>query len=318
MKPWLLAFAALLSVTPAAADDCTLKQAASLDLVESSDGYPLVPLVVSGTTRYFYLDLAGPRSVVSSNFADELKLERKGLGVLSANLSADAIVTLPSLQIGAVNGVKVPVLMRSDAMGSSRDPRAVGFMGLDLLSNFDIELDLAHNKLKLFAHEHCPGKVVYWANEYTTAPLKFDLAKDLRIEMLLDGKPIDVLLGSANRWSAISMRVAYEDFDLDKDSPGMEAVGDPNAKPPIYKYPFKTLSAGGVIIKNPDIRVYGDRHDAICDDKMRFSGPLGFLGFRQQCFGVGLMLTNAELRQLHLYLALTEKVAYATAASAHK
>ena len=307
MKSVLVALAAILLGLPAAAQDCTLKQVASLDLVDSTDGYILAPLTISGTTRYFYLNLASPLSYVESRFADEMKLTRKGLGKVAQAVNADAIVFLPSLQFGAATGTNVPVLVRTNASPYG-DSRAVGVLALDLLSSFDIELDLARSKLNLFSQEHCPGKVVYWANEFTTVPLSYRRNQDLHLEMSLDGQSVDVLLNPSTPRSQISMAIAYYRLGLGPESPGMELVSDSNSKVPLYKYPFKTLSAGGVTIRNPSIYVFGNQHDVICDRK----------SFPIQCFGQGLMLTKSELKQLHLYLALTEGVAYVTSASTHK
>lgn len=305
MKFLVAMLAAMLLSTPVAAQDCTLKRAASLDLVDSADGYILAPVAVSGTTRYLYLNLASPLSVIFSTFADAMKLERKGLGNISWEVQAAQAAVLPSLEIGASGGTNVQVILKPISAPPG-DSRAIGILALDLLSGFDIELNLADGKLNLFSQAHCPGKVVYWANEFTTVPLSYALNKDLHLEMELDGKSIDVLLNPSASRSQIPMQTAYYMFGLNPASPGMESVK--TAGQPLYKYPFKSLSAGGVTIKNPNIYVFGDRHDRVCSTR---SIPI-------QCYGEGLMLTKAELKQLHLYLALTEGVAYVTSASAHK
>ena len=84
-----------------------------------------------------------------------------------------------------------------------------------------------------------------------------------------------------------------EIFEFDGKSPLLQPDTDPDLGGRIYRYPFKSLTFGGVAIDNPDIVL-------VPDAQSRFPG-----GHR---FVLGMNI----LRRLHLYIAYREKKLYVT------
>ena len=66
---------------------------------------------------------------------------------------------------------------------------------LDLLHNYDVDLDIDAGKFKLFSQDHCPGKVVYWpASTVTVVPIRVVRSGHIIVPVVLDGHAIDALL----------------------------------------------------------------------------------------------------------------------------
>jgi hypothetical protein len=77
------------------------------------------------------------------------------------------------LKLGNISLGGTPVAITQYLIGG--DHRVTVILGLDILTMFDVELDLAHHKINLFAKDHCPGKVIYWTKNAGVAsvPMKF-------------------------------------------------------------------------------------------------------------------------------------------------
>lgn len=299
------------------ADGCKLQQAASLDMVPSSDGHLLVALPVSGVERYFYLEIADPFSSISTDFAfhagfDQQALQRNAAPIILGQLIKQTAI-VPSLQMGRVSGTNVRLAMLPKF--ELPDKRAIGILGLDLLTSFDVELDFSKNKLNLFSTDHCPGQVVYWAKQFASTTLQPDKNWHLywRAEMMLDGQPVLVAFSTLSDHSLMPLSLAHSLFGISTDSAGLVTTTEATyGTRPIYKYPFKNLSVDGLAISNPNILIYSDAGEIVCDNHAKF-GPAGI-----RCETAGdFVLTLSELRKLHLYFAFGENMLYLTAADAH-
>jgi hypothetical protein len=208
----------------------------------------------------------------------------------------------------------------------SDDPKVAGVLGYDVLRRFDIELDLAHNKVNLFSQDHCPSKVVYWTHTAAIAatPIKvLDLAA-LNIPMQLDGKDVNAQISTSAPYALLHRHIARVSFGLDSPvSPAPAAAtgtrGDSAEAPKAQPYSFKTLSVDGITISNPVVYPYGQDKSYICNGTTHEEpAPLRSM-MRQMvtCYGEpDMFLGRSVLRQLRIYLALQERMMYATAADA--
>jgi hypothetical protein len=304
----------LFTTRHAFADGCQLKQVASLDVLPASNGGLLVPVSVNGVQKFFEFDIEANFSYVSPSLIDELKLERQTLRfdeVESVGFAASASVNVPDIRIGS-GEFKTPRLFVSNSPPS--DSRIAGELGLDILTIFDVELDLGHQKINLFMKDHCKGQVVCWADTYDSFPIVRDGANGYQFQMWLDGTPIDVWLSTAAQRMALFRNTAGRLFNIRMDSPLLQPADPlPSAHPVVaYRYPFKNLYVGKLSFRDPPIYIL----DADgCDyGKHIFNATLA----SRRCVGAGLALTKKELQQIRLYLAFGEMTAYVTGADAHK
>ena len=290
-----------------AAEDCRLKQVAALALKLDAAGEYTIPLTVGGQERRFVLGLNVPFSAISGSFADAQGFKSHNLpDALVPELGGEKIerqVDVPEFSIGPVRAKDYRMLRVQNAVVS--DPDVTGVAGLDLLENFDVELDLKNSALRLFSQDHCKGRVVYWADSSAVVPFDVDKSGHIAFAMQLDGKKVNVDFDVARGPALMPLPVAKRVFDLTGTSPGMQALPQGTS----YRYPFKSLSLEGIQIANPAIVLYP------------WTGPecrpnLHFVeGRESRCFGVADMRLRAdELDKLRLYFAFKEKTLYATAA----
>ena len=280
--------------------DCALKQLASLPLERMADGAVAVSIKVEGVDEKFLLGLDVPFSEIVGSVAEGLNLRSNGLGKKS--------YAVENFEIGGVKGVGTFFYTLQENQAA---PGTTGILGLDLLSHFDLELDLKHGKLNLFSPDHCAGQGVYWATSAAVVPFE-RVAPFGRVVLNaeLDGKPVRLgLPGGSQFHTALSMGVLSTVFGIPANSPDLKPVTASN--PPAFRYPFKSLSIGGVVMNNPAIDIYQQDGDLLCGDKWIQSRA-------KRCFGgVQVQLGLDKIEALRLFLSFREGVLYVTAADAH-
>lgn len=300
----------LFAVTAAArADDaCTLKLVADLAIKAEADGRYIMPVTLDGQPHWFVVGLNVPFSAITGKFADAQGYKSHPLphgissGVMGDTMTQQTVV--PDIALGPAHAKDFQMLRGGDHM--AKDAEITGIVGLDLLANFDVELDLKHDHLRLFSQDHCKGRVVYWSDTSAVVPFDKDASGHFAFDMQLDGKEVTVDFVVTKGSATMPSRTAKRIFDLDGSSPGMEAhpVGDKT----YYRYPFKSLSLGGIAISNPAIVIFPTSRECRPDPHDNTVA---------RCYGeADLDLRGAELSHLRLFLSFKEKKLYATAADA--
>jgi hypothetical protein len=160
------------AVAQARAEDCSLKQIASLPLQRGPNGLPLVPVLLGGKSILMLLDTGAARGVIDATLAQQMGLPafkisqprpifvvpgRPLLDVVqfhSANMylsngtQLDHFATVPSLDIGASHSADVKFLLAG--IDEPAAPTLKGILGSNLLRNFDVEIDPLAGKVNLF------------------------------------------------------------------------------------------------------------------------------------------------------------------------
>jgi predicted aspartyl protease len=307
-----LVIVALLAITPtpAFAQDCALKQLTSVDLKYDPSGGPLIPVTINGQPEAMLIDTGGYESTVTEQTVDSFHLSEVGLPrpfwlELADGKFMSRAAWLSELTIGPMRAKdwRFAVIPRAEA-GSNN---WAGTISPDILANYDVEFDFGAGKFSLLSQDHCPGQVVYWTKgAYASIPIEVS-ARDyhIRLTAMLDGKPVNVLIDTGTSTSAMNFSTARELFGIAPDDPALVRLWCPAcaADSPLngtVRYPFKTLSFGGVNVQNPRINLYPDTLKGLGN------------GYQNQ-----LLIGMTILRELHLYIAYGEKKLYVTGADAH-
>ena len=300
---------AVLAALPAHAEKCALPLVASLDLTPLSNGDYTIPVSIGGVERRFSLGLNNPFSVISGPLADSLGYRTVKISKsLETHLNGETIdrrVVVGDLQIGVSRGKDFQML-RSDV--SAAKLGVDGVAALDLLRNFDVELDLAARKLKLFSPNDCQNKA-YWASSLAEVKFTTDMSGHVEFAMRLDDKDVDVDFEVTDGPAIMHTNTLKRLFDLTLESPGVVAETQDGGTR--WYYPFKSLSIGAIAINNPRIALLPDDGPECRHQLQTVSGRT------MRCFGAAeLHLRGGSLKALHLYFDFKHRVLYATPADA--
>jgi hypothetical protein len=311
----------------AATQECKLSQVASIQLANAPDGTPLVPVKINGNLVNLKLDLNDPFSFLASDASAQLKLAQTDSPYMQApNFLLETVqtkdlvfkgkalvVTVPEMEIGALTARNIQLF---SASGLTTNGEAGG-IGLNILANYDIELDLAKSRLNFFDPNHCPGQVVYWTHEPVgVVDMQPMPGGTYHYAFNLDGKRIGAFLSADRKETLLAFPVAREDFNLTHTSKDVTPAGTDEQYGSLYRYPFKALDANGLAISSPEVYIFGDEYyDKVCDSEFhsRTWDNNGYTCRGDAALKIGLH----ELRALHLFFDFREKKLYATAAGAN-
>jgi len=325
MRIWTAGFAAAMLWTGAAsAQDCALKQYESLPL----EVYPnrlLLPVTIGTTPEKLVFRMDDAASAINSDVAEKLELHVRSM---PPNVhfhrngeELTRIARVDELHLGhqVLNNYEF-LMLKPGTYGDG----VVGDFGTQLFKTIDFELDLAGGKLNLFSSDRCPGHAVYWTKTFAQLPLKPAKGIDyVRAQLELDGHPVMVAFSTVGR-SRIGMNAMRGVFGIDETSPDLTAVGEDLLGHKLYRYPFKSLTADGLTITNPDIVVYDEAPRPGCNDKLHFKFPEPSEQVHStlqprlaQCFGADdAVIGLSVLKKLHLFVSAKENVMYLTSADA--
>lgn len=302
--------------TPPEGAACQLRQLASLDVKVLDSGQVLVPVTMRKMEAYMYLNLAGPFSSISQQAVDRFALRltaiAKALEITSGTQRVQHYAVVADFVLGGIHYPEENFFIEphSTTSASYGSTEIIGILGIDLLWQMDIELDLAHRKLNLYAPDHCPGQVVYWAARYEVVPLLRDAFGEFYFPMELDGRKLEATLSTDSSVTTLSTDVTRRVYGFDKESPGIESVTDAGGKT-TAQYRAMKLTAAGLSVTDEKVRLI-DPPTNSC----RLSRKNGAIGYSDCLYRYPLKLGSDVLAKLHIYIATKENLLYFTDAGA--
>ena len=305
----LAAGAILLAVTnvPALSQTCQLRQAASIDIEFAPNGGVLVPVTIAGQPEKMLLQLSDAHSALTQDTVSQLKLASspvpRSLSIQYMQQHVAFTATAKDFSLGGIKGD-----VETYVVGSlhSYDPNVAGVLSLDVLENFDVELDLNARKLNLYAADHCPGKVVYWTHGPVAAlPMAIEKLGNFTVPMTLDGQAIRASFTTSRLFSLMDIGDAQQKFGVTETSPGVGAPQKLENGLTVRPYKFQSLTGDGVTVSNPSVMlVLDDPSSALCKPHQDHpDAPRSGSLFIAHCYGAesALDLGLDLQRRLHLF-----------------
>jgi hypothetical protein len=235
-------------------------------------------------------------------------------GKLISEYAVAQILTFGTLQMLHAQFLLVPRTAESSALS---DPGAdVGAIGLDMFSKVDFELDFMNKKLNLYSQEHCPGSVVYWANNYASTPFRRGAMGEAYFPFEIEGKKIEASLSTGTSITTLTTDATKRLYGFDEHSADIETRKDSEGNV-TAQYRAMAITTPGLNVTNTQIQL-AQRPMKECSLQLRGRGD----GVAQyfNCTGseAPLHIGLNVLEKLHLYFATKENVLYFTAADAQK
>lgn len=287
------------SAWPAWAEEpqhCGLMEATSLDMEQDAYATPVVHVGIHGSDRKMIVDTGGIYSLLKESAVKDLGLNKVPVQELVSNMFSGEFLGYAAkaedFTIGRIRYEAYNFTVVSDAQFGKTD--ISGTIAPDVMSHFDAEFDFAGKKFNLFSQKHCPGAVVYWADDYAKLPLKRDEASHIYTDGKLDGQDIMISFDTGSSFSTMSEDHARA-FGWDGKKESLIKV-DMGGTDPLYVYPFKSLELHGITIAHPKIVAMGPKYRTSED----------------------MILGMNVMKQLRIYIAYGERTMYVTGANAKR
>lgn len=208
-----------------------------LELAQSSGGTLFVPVVVNGQPRKFVIDTGASITAVTPTTARELRLAATGDTMLINDETVALVANLRTLSVGTAHHSDVRVAIVALPAAKRIDERFDGILGLDILGQYDVVVDLQRHRLVL----HPPGHVAQTDGAQHMSQVRFERVRNGLVQltaMLDDNPPIPAILdlgsqhtvvnsagarwlafnrsGYINGWRPKSIRIGdFEAYELD-------------------------------------------------------------------------------------------------------
>jgi predicted aspartyl protease len=163
---------------------CQLQAIAELH-AESPGGAPIIDGTINGEPVRIMIDTGAGYSVLARSQAERLRLPKVPVsGAELFQVGGQTTVfaaTVKQLRFGNFAARDLILWVTGDPDAPSG---ATLYLGEDFLSQYDVELDLAHGVVRLFDSKGCaPGQLDYWSAPYSIAPLTAGASAETEVEI---------------------------------------------------------------------------------------------------------------------------------------
>jgi predicted aspartyl protease len=228
--------------------------------LETVNGLPLVTVLANGAALTLILDTGAERTVLTSAAAErvggtspQIQFRRSLNGVTGSLPSRE--IEFKSLTIG---GVEIPwrrVRIATTAMPPMLS-RVDGVLGTDVLSKFDLDLDLPNRRMSLYNKGTCMPD---WADPNAEIKIGRSAANDhLFFPVQLDHRRITATIDTGAQRTTLSAAtaraMAITDAALAHDPP-VYTRGFGGGSLPSRIHRFESLTIGNIRLSNPEIVV---------------------------------------------------------------
>jgi predicted aspartyl protease len=253
----LLAFSACQSV----AGTCAIEPQAAVP-VEAAGSVPTVSVILDGKPATLILDSGAERTALTLDALKRLNIRfdfahqatAHGIGAEMTTVTA----RIRSFEIGGMvlRDRLVPVVPISLPKLPGGQPD--GLLGADILSGYDVDLDLPHAMMTLYRARPCPDSKPPWNAAYITFRGRLHRNR-LLIPIELDGQQLAAVLDTGASagvtiGEAAALRIGVTEEALGQD-PMLSVAGVARDKVGIHLHRFALVKVGPDIVRNPVLPV---------------------------------------------------------------
>lgn len=245
-----------------AASACRYIEQASLDMSRSNtSATPSVEGEINGKPVRMLLDTGASQTYIMRAEADRQKLNPERIRRMAQGVGGRSSIFLVKLKDFAIGNahatnLRFPVV-------ETESPDIAALIGADFLMQYDVELQLAENRVKLFRADHCQDKALaYWDENAMSVPMELiDGKYSARVQVKLNDVTLWALIDSGASRSVIDMSVARK-LGFATDAPGVRYSGKAGGIGPekrdIWNMTFDSFTIGDEMVQHPRIGVMED------------------------------------------------------------
>lgn len=185
-----------------------------------ADGKDVLFMVDSGADTLLFAAEAAALGISVGGYSGE------SFGA-TGGVRSEGQATLASLEIGLWSGHDVALRAVGSVGGENLEGvPVIGVLGEDILSHFDVEIDVKGNRFSLFQMTGCEdANLAYWTEAYNVVEIGRYDARSPRLKLAgtLNDSPVSMLLDTGAPYSAVSLDVARA-LGVTPGGPGVEEV----------------------------------------------------------------------------------------------
>jgi gag-polyprotein putative aspartyl protease len=192
---------------------CGLLKVTEMPLVRLGAHYA-VKVRIDDVVRPIIVDTGAEATTINLSVADELALKREsslanarpavGIGQTKAEAYPNAILSV--LALGKLVFHDRSTTVAKMNFGDVPEQEAIGLLGDDILSHFDVELDFPGKKLTFYRAFDCYDTFVPWTGTYSTIPFVHDNAK-IVVDVILNEERDQAIVDTGNPTSFVSRKL---------------------------------------------------------------------------------------------------------------
>jgi predicted aspartyl protease len=247
---------------PAAIPACGGKRIGEIT-VATLNRMPIVTLLANKVPVVLLLDTGAQRTILTPAVAERIgaqpprvEFDRRMRGI--ARTMDTREVELHSFTIG---GVAIPwrrIAVVAATLPSVFSGPLDGVLGADVLSAFDVDVDLAQDRIVLHEPQSCPEAAPDWSAPYVTISTGLSAGEHLFFPVQLDGRRVYAIVDTGAQMTALSTRTARA-LGVSETTLAQEKVmtirGSAGEQLSGHIHRFARLDVSGEALHNPEIIV---------------------------------------------------------------
>lgn len=160
-----------------------------------------VPVTVNGTPETFFVDTGAATTTLSDNVAGALNIPRDfdhtldtfGVGGQESHLYIGQVY---DFNVGGIDVRKRAFPVAAFGVFKLADGRgqAAGLIGADILSHFDLDIDIPHRQIGLWRVQGCTEVKPDWPEAAAGVQMQIEPSRHITVPVRIDGAALDLLL----------------------------------------------------------------------------------------------------------------------------
>ncbi|MBK3815868.1 MULTISPECIES: retropepsin-like aspartic protease [Paraburkholderia] len=235
-----------------------------MPLIESQGRF-VTPVIIEQQPLMMLVDSGAGSTALSQRTAAALHLDEDQTRSVRVNgvggeMGTQHPVVLHSIHFGSMRLENFDVLTSNIVRPEQENDAssAVGLLGADLLSRFDVEFDFPNHRLTLYRVSSCSGRFVPWNGPYDAFIAGRTAKKAFIIPVVLNGSTVRALVDTGSNISSVSREgaaAAGVDEQTLASEPGGSFFGSRGAAVIAHKHSFQIMIVGASTFRNARIFV---------------------------------------------------------------
>ena len=224
---------------------------------------PFVTLAANGHSVTLIVDTGAERTVLTPEAAKTIDAQHPKIEFRRQVRGVGGDLASREVELRSFAAGEVPIPWRRLVVASVKTAKVFptpldGLLGADVLSDFDVELDLRRQSLGLYQKQACPTAKPNWAGPYSSISTGLSPGGRFFFPVQLDGHQLTATIDTGSQLTVLAtaaasaMGVAQAALSRDRSLAMQGVAGDPLSS---RIHHFNKLQLGNVVVPNPQIVV---------------------------------------------------------------